>query len=64
MAWYVVFGLFIWQLGWIYGAIASTCFVMLMGYVLKFTLNLELMAGGDEFFFLDDHRNRLNIVAF
>lgn len=32
--------------------------------ILKATMNLEMMSGGDEIFFLDDARNCLNIVAF
>ena len=27
-------------------------------------MNLEMMSGGDEIFFLDDQRNCLNIIAF
>lgn len=33
-------------------------------YALKEFMNLEMMSGGDEIFFLDDHRNCLNIIAF
>ena len=32
--------------------------------VLKKTMNLQMMGGGDEIFFMDDDRNCLNIVAF
>lgn len=32
--------------------------------VLKLTLNLEMLSGADEIFFLDDDRNCLNIIAF
>lgn len=51
-------------LGWIYGFIANLVFTYIMGYVLKKFMNLEMMSGNDEIFFLDDHRNRFNIVAF
>ena len=64
MAWYVILGLFIWQWGWIFGIIANVVFVNVVGLLLKATMNLELLNGCDEFFFLDDERNRLNIVAF
>ena len=35
-----------------------------IAYLLKATMNLEMMAGGDELFFFDDSRNSLNIIAF
>jgi len=35
-----------------------------MGRLLKLTFNLEFMTGNDEFFFMDDYRNRMNIVAY
>ena len=64
MVWYVILGLFIWQWGWIFGIVANVVFVNVVGLLLKATMNLELLNGCDEFFFLDDERNRLNIVAF
>ena len=64
MVWYIVLVLFMCGLGWIYGFIANLVFTYIMGYVLKWTMNLEMMTGNDEIFFLDDHRNRFNIVAF
>ena len=64
MAWYLVLALLVWQLGWIYGILANIVFSYVAGFILKSTLGLEMMTGNDEFFFLDDFRNRMNIVAF
>mmetsp|Transcript_33700 Transcript_33700/g.41554 ORF Transcript_33700/g.41554 Transcript_33700/m.41554 type:complete len:82 (-) Transcript_33700:1304-1549(-) len=64
LTWYAMLALFVWQWGWIFGIVANVIFINVMGLILRSTMNLEFMAGNDEFFFMDDYRNRLNIVAF
>ena len=36
----------------------------LVAFVLKSVFKIEMLGAADELFFLDDHRNRFNIVAF
>ena len=50
--------------GWLIGLAMYTVFTYFMGFVLQSLMNLEMMKGSDEMFFLDDDRNCLNIVAF
>ena len=43
---------------------AYVVFYYVASWVLKKTLNLEMLTGGDELFFLEDDRNCFNIVCF
>ena len=62
--WYIIlYAMVCWQ-GWIIGLVLYTIFLYAVAYVLQNHMNLEMMSGPDEIFFLDDHRNCLNIVAF
>jgi len=63
-AWYVMLALYVHFFGWIFGLVAYAVSVNVLALVLKATMNLEMMSGGDEIFFQDDSRNTLNIVAF
>ena len=59
----VLSGLVYWQ-GWIIGILLYIIVYHILAKILKVMFNLEVMGGGDEMFFFDDERNRLNIVAF
>ena len=56
--------LLIWWQGWLIGFGLYVALGYLIAFVLKVTMNVDAMSAADELFFLDDHRNRLNIVAF
>ena len=62
--WYVILYAFVHWQGWIIGLIMNAIVMQCITYALKEFMNLEMMSGGDEIFFLDDHRNCLNIIAF
>ena len=51
MVWYAILGLFVYQWGWMFGLLAYCASYNVIGLVLKATMNLEMMSGGDEFFF-------------
>jgi len=61
--WYVVWGTFIYFQGALYGTVMYFVTVSAFSMMMKTLFNLELLGGADEIFFLDDHRNRGNIVA-
>lgn len=62
--WYIVLFLFVYFWGYIFGIFFYVIAYNVMGLLLKATMNLEFMTGNDEMFFMDDFRNRMNIVAF
>jgi len=51
-------------MGWIFGFLAYILFHYVVSWVLKKTMKLEIMTGGDEMWFLDDTRNCHNIIAY
>ena len=62
--WYLALILLVkWQ-GWLLGIALYACLLQVVAFVLKNTLSLEMMSGGDEVFFSDDHRNKSNIIAY
>lgn len=64
LCWQLVLAFSIWMWGWFFGIGVYIVFYNVMGRLLKLTFNLEFMTGNDEFFFMDDYRNRMNIVAY
>ena len=64
LAWYGILYLCVNQFGWIFGFLSFVISLNVIAVLLKATMNLEMMSGNDEMFFLDDDRNRMNIVAF
>lgn len=62
--WYFILYFLIKWSGWILGMVQYTAFMYIIAFLLKKAMNLEMMNGADEMFFLDDERNCLNIVAF
>ena len=38
--------------------------MQIVAWILKYFFKLEMMSGGDEAFFQDDSRNKLNIIAY
>ena len=64
MVWYAMLVYFIYIFGWIFGIVAYGVAYNVIALLLKVTMNLEMMSGGDEIFFQDDHRNCTNIVAY
>ena len=52
-----------WQ-GWLIGIALYVVTMEVFGYILNKTTPLEMMSGGDQLWFMDDDRNRFNIVAF
>ena len=51
MVWYVILGFFVYQWGWLFGLLAYGVSFNVISLLLKATMNLEMMSGGDEFFF-------------
>jgi hypothetical protein len=51
-------------MGWVLGLLAYVLFNYLASWLLKVTMKLDMMTGGDELFINDDSRNILNIIAF
>jgi hypothetical protein len=48
----------------LFGLLIYILFNYVVAWVLKVSMKLEIMTGGDEIWFLDDARNCTNIVAF
>ena len=63
-AWYLLIFIYIYYWGWLFGIVAYGVSYNVFALLLKATMDLEMMNGGDEVFFLDDHRNCSNIVSY
>jgi len=50
-AWYAMLAVYVHLFGWIFGIVAYGVSLNVIALVLKATMNLEMMSGGDEIFF-------------
>ena len=62
--WYILVLVCIQYFGFLSGIFAYLLIIQVIKRYLKHFLNIEMMSGNDEIFFLDDSRAYLNIVAF
>ena len=60
--WYVTFFASVYYLGWP-GLIVYGVGWQVLSIVLFSVFGVEMMSGGDQLFFLDDHRSCMNIVT-
>lgn len=55
--WYLMLVLSIWIWGFLWGCFVYLVLASVLRHTIKDMVNLEMMNGSDEVFFLDDHRN-------